>query len=337
MQAKVDSRSFYSHPFCYALFIVLLNFGTAAAQSVDPTFLAARYAPLLFHDVGHVPMADYLTPVDFDGDWIANNNWDNLPHFPLKAVVYYDVRETGTHFYITYMFFHPRDYARVCFPWICHENDAEGAIIAVNKSTGREDAVQTLAHNNIKTELYPILKTVPGFVADPQGRAKRVALYIEPGGHGVKYLPGDQSRFDSAFAKFHAEALSVRGFNAEAEKHFLFVYGNRADFYDGAESGVYSYDLLPLSELWRRRHDVGKGRLFSKTFNHNGARFAVGGIPGSFAGEKWGAGRANPPWGWHDSGYPGIRRGDWFLDPAFALAQKLPAVSTIYRFNPFLP
>lgn len=298
--------------------------------------IAARFAPLVYHDVASNPRADFLTPVNYDGDWVANNNWDNLDHHDLEATVYYDVRETQTEYYITYMFFHPRDYSRVCFTWICHENDAEGSIMVVDKATMKERAVQSLAHNNLDHVLDPMPVRLPAGYADLSGRNSKVALFIEGGGHGVKSLVGPSDTFLNQIRSFKAATSEARGFDPSKDDHFLFFYGGFADTYDGSKSGVFSYDLRPVSELWARRADEGTGRLFSKIFNYRGARLRIGDIPGAFAGEKWGAGRANPPWGWHDSGYPNIRKGDWFLDPAFAFSQKIPGLSLTYTYNPYL-
>jgi hypothetical protein len=55
--------------------------------------------------------SDYLAAYDFDGDLDARNNWDNTGRHPLAATVYYSVQETGSHWFVTYMFFHPRDWA----------------------------------------------------------------------------------------------------------------------------------------------------------------------------------------------------------------------------------
>jgi hypothetical protein len=298
--------------------------------------VAARFAPLIYHDVASNPRADFLTPVNYDGDWIANNNWDNLDRYELNATVYYDVRETRTEYYITYMFFHPRDYSRVCIALVCHENDSEGTIVVVDKATLKERAVQSLAHNNIDHISNPLPVRLPAGYSDWSGRSNKIAVFIEGGGHGVKSMSGSVNRLSHEISAFKAASGEARGFDPAQDDHFLFYHGGVADSYDGSQSGVFSYELRPVSELWKRRTDEGSGRLFSKIFKYRGARVEIGNIPGSFAGERWGAGRANPPWGWHDSSYPNIRRGDWFIDPAFAFSQKVPGLSLIYTYNPYL-
>ena len=77
--------------------------------------LAYRWAPVHYQDTARNPKADYITNFDYDGDWRATNNWDNLHRAPLRAYVYYSLTETKTHWFVMYMFFHPRDYA-ACLP-----------------------------------------------------------------------------------------------------------------------------------------------------------------------------------------------------------------------------
>ena len=56
-----------------------------------------------------------MTNFDYDNDWVATNNWDNLHRTPLRAYMYYSVTETKTHWFVMYSSFHPRDYA-ACIP-----------------------------------------------------------------------------------------------------------------------------------------------------------------------------------------------------------------------------
>ena len=78
--------------------------------------LAEHYAPVLYQDVAdglfNDPQnyrRDFITRVDFDGDFDATNNIENLNSgvYPLLAFVYFDVVETPWHYYIAYSFFHP--------------------------------------------------------------------------------------------------------------------------------------------------------------------------------------------------------------------------------------
>jgi hypothetical protein len=89
-----------------------------ANAAVTPAQLAQRWAPIHYQDVDVTGdhalggKSDYLTKYDFDGDLSGRNNWDNAAatNANFSAYVYYSVVETSTHWYIVYMFFHPRDW-----------------------------------------------------------------------------------------------------------------------------------------------------------------------------------------------------------------------------------
>src|SRR5262245_25780440 len=65
----------------------------SATNAADRAALALRWAPVHYQDVDQTGShalggtADYITRIDFDGDWNARNNWDNAGKagFPLAA------------------------------------------------------------------------------------------------------------------------------------------------------------------------------------------------------------------------------------------------------------
>lgn len=107
----------------------------SASRPADRAALALHWAPVHLQDVDATGRhslggaADYITRYDFDGDLDARNNWDNAsrPAFPLTAHAYHSVTETESHWFIIYMFFHPRDWADSFFSTE-HENDSEGLL-----------------------------------------------------------------------------------------------------------------------------------------------------------------------------------------------------------------
>jgi hypothetical protein len=130
--------------------------------------LARRWAPVHYQDVdpdGTWSLggrSDYITAVDYDGDWSATNNWDDLESgtFPAIGQAYYSVVLSRTHAFIIYAFYHPRDWSQFGIPQDAHENDLEG-ILAVIKlpgivgSGGYDDsdlgtlmAIVTICHND---------------------------------------------------------------------------------------------------------------------------------------------------------------------------------------------
>lgn len=130
-----------------------------AESSADPAFrgeLSLRWAPIHHQEVhrnGQHSLggaADFITAYDFDGDDDARNNWDNAanPHYALAAHAYFSVVETSTHWYLTYLFFHPRDWSSK-FLETEHENDSEGVLMAVARDGSRFGALRaavTVSH-----------------------------------------------------------------------------------------------------------------------------------------------------------------------------------------------
>src|SRR6478752_1652098 len=145
-----------------ALLGLASNAAHARAQSAsDAGFraeLALRYGPIHHQDV-HTRgahslggAADFIAAFDFDGDHDASNNWDNAgdPRFPLAAHAYFSVVETSSHWFITYQFFHPRDWSSIFFETE-HENDSEGVMLAVARDGSRFGALRaavTVAHSD---------------------------------------------------------------------------------------------------------------------------------------------------------------------------------------------
>lgn len=117
--------------------------------------LALRWAPIHVQRVSTKGSdslrgrSDYITSINFDGEWDTANNWANARRFPLKAHCYYSVVETATHWYILYAFYHPRDWARgrdfnplrgefgiLSKSLDTHENDMQG-LLAIVRRPGR--------------------------------------------------------------------------------------------------------------------------------------------------------------------------------------------------------
>ncbi len=106
---------------------------------------------------GLVGRGDLITGVRYDGNDDAGDNWDSLQNFiddptidydELDPIVYYSVVWTNSHWVITYAIYHPRDYAHTTFGCCLdnHENDLEGAILVVSRSTELVEGVYTISH-----------------------------------------------------------------------------------------------------------------------------------------------------------------------------------------------
>lgn len=155
----------------HALTWILLVAGSAGARAMTHEEVAARWAPIHYQDTDSSDyFADLITSVDYDGDWLATNNWDNLhvgdyldrdrcpglipichdAHVhALPGYVYYSVVETCTHWFIIYDFFHPRDWTDSSFEPV-HENDFEDVLVVVRKDAvdGQLEALVAQAHGD---------------------------------------------------------------------------------------------------------------------------------------------------------------------------------------------
>lgn len=248
--------------------------------------------------------ADYLARVDFDGDWEGRNNWVNTATFDLAPYVYYSVAETSTHWFVLYMFFHPRDWVRHFFDTE-HENDSEGLLLAIRRDGspfGVLRAAVTVAHRHFYSY-------VPEGSPWQDGRED-----ID----GTLSLELDEGRFRPVTAQ------EAQGHGLKAEPHYR-IHSRGVTYYPSLERprepnepnqrGV-GYALLNVFEpggLWDQRY--------------NPALFASW---GTFAGDApSGCGRraigctrnaAHAPWAWDDVD-DGVPAGAMALDPAGLMAQ----------------
>ncbi len=295
---------------------------TPAITPVDPApraELARHYAPIIHQ--GAASDQDFISAVDFDGDWVGNNNWEHQPQGDLRAFVYNSVIETETHWYLFYALYHPRDYtAEPCAESDgCHENDMEALEVVVRKDGtrfGRPMALFTLAHNHIYLYAFDGSGVKKGSlkvrakVREMEGHPE---VWVETFGHGIYGKP---------------KILSPH--------KILYQPGEEAQRPPNLSAEGVTYALLDIAAtLWPHRQEMGPGKLFDKPFDYRGMT-----LPAAFDGDDWGEDKANPPWGYdQETDHTPLQRGDFFLDPARAyasFAHEPGPVSQTYLFNPFL-
>jgi len=290
--------------------------------------IALEWAPVFYQKIGHKPRADAITRFDYDGDWIGENNWEHLDDFELPAYVYFDVKETKSHYFIMYALFHPRDYARICFPIICHENDLEAVTLVINKLTRpiKIEYVQSLAHDRIRT--FP--------VEDINCDSSPIIFFVEPGGHGIHPLNPDKLSPEKKELPLK-KVCTLKNTTIPEKKWLKYHIGSSSDLFLDSSGQVLSYQLLPIqTELWSRKKELPI--TFSNPYNNEGVRFQWGILPKSFSGKKFTQGRARPPWAWKDLFDSEKHRGEWFLDPALFLQRTTnnKRVSLSYVFHEYL-
>ncbi len=304
--------------------------------------LAEYWAPYLAQESWWQPKADIPTRFDFDGDWIGDNNWDNMDDGTSQAYAYYAVVETSTHWFLHYNFFHPRDYSDNCVVGTCHENDNEGIILTVRKGEGefgKLEVMETLAHNNVysfanEPRLRKGAHNIDGKIEFHDGHHPMV--FIEAGGHGALAPSARASTFSASRKDFTSGTGMTFVYKGVAERA---RHGNDRDI---------GYDLIPIEETWWPRAQSNNGdKVFDAPYTYQplGNRPGAGQkYMGSFLGRKHGANKAKPFWGWHDEATRRrkiLATGQWALDPAYAVSKNVtwPAnlpVDLNYTYNPFL-
>ena len=301
-------------------------------SAADPSHraqLALRWAPVHYQDVDQTGShalggaADYIAAYDFDGNLNARDNWDHAGNtaYPLRAVGYYSVVETSSHWFLIYLFFHPRDWTDSFFDTE-HENDAEGVMVAVHRdgtTYGKLKAAVTVAH----TDFFS---------------------YVPSGGtwtSGSESVDGTLQMTALADGTHPVTAQEAKGHGLKARPHYD-INGDGVIYYPSLTTAEVPSGPDDRNVLYRLVDILAPGGMWDQ--RGNTSLFA--GF-GSFAGDSTGGcgsgavgcsgNAANAPWGWDDSN-DGPGRGALASDPVGLVRNyfKIPeAISTTYTFNPF--
>ncbi|WP_335342417.1 NPP1 family protein [Polycladomyces zharkentensis] len=282
---------------CVLLFSAILSFAPSpstvkAASDLD---LAYRWAPVHFQDTDDSDAdADYLTAVDYDGDWNTQNNWENQDDDStrLTGTVYYSVTETVTHWYLVYSFYHPRDW--VDYPDLgldSHENDMEGVLVIVRKdgsTYGKLEGMVTVAHLDFYSYIpagSPLTngqENIDGTVRMITTDYPRPATFQEAKGHGVKAWDGSEFPGGDGVVyypdRFTGEVPSSG--NDRSVKYRL-------------------VDTFEANGLWSHRYDP---QTFASW--------------GTFLGDNGKDNAANTAWAWDDHDDGPVYAGEMATDPA---------------------
>jgi hypothetical protein len=308
-----------------------------AAQAASPAELAFRYAPVHYQDTDSSDYpSEYITAFDYDADRDTTNNWDNrgVAHWP--ATVYYSVVESCTHYFISYAFYHPRDWTDTAFDQE-HENDLEGAIMAVRKNGtayGALEGMITVFHKDFFSYKAPGspftsgAESVDGTLSfQLHDGINRVKTAQEAKGHGLKAWP--------FIANFTGAA------NQDGVVYFPTM--GAADYPSSGNDRSVAYRLVDLNQtngmfaaaLSDAIQPAGQGLTF-----HTWGTFRGNTSGGCGSGLKTCAtNSANTPWGWDDGNDGGTYRGEFALDPAHLFASYfggLGSFSQQYVNNPYL-
>lgn len=296
------------------LAIAMVAPAACTVRAEAPGDVLKRFAPVVLQRCHG--KADYLTGFDYDGNWNGADNWDNLDRYPLKAYVYTSAIETRSHWYLTYSFFHPRDWwPVVSLPHVNHENDLEGALVVVEKHPSPTVILmETVSHKKM------LKWTVdPGLAAeDVDGplrfEGERAIVGIRPWKHPMAAYTGEQ----------------VTG-----EKGVIYRYKGRAEQPVGKNDRDVGYEMAALKDtLWAHRFEIGSRLTYGEA-----ADFPDGRYGSKFNGNNRIDHGADAPWFWGYDAEHGLMRGEWFHDPAKAMRIHFPRhkerFSTEYLQHPF--
>ncbi|HEV2784237.1 MAG TPA: hypothetical protein VGX25_33035 [Actinophytocola sp.] len=281
--------------------LALLRPAPAVAVPTDAE-LALRWAPVHYQDTAAADYdADYLSTVDYDGEWDTLNNWEHQDDVlsRLTGGAYYSVVETATHWFLVYAYYHPRDWEDFPDPFglFTHENDMEGVLLTVRKdgsTFGRLEAMVTVAHNDFYS-------------------------YVPAGG---TYTSGRET-VDGTLLMQNVDGVAHPTTFQEAKGHGIFRW-NGANF-PGGDGVVYLPDAT-TAEVPSSGNDRSVAYGLTDTFAPGGlwARRAdpiTFAGPGTFRGDNGADNAANSPWGWDDQNDGGdIPRGLLATDPAYLVS-----------------
>ena len=311
------------------LSLALLHGVAASAAAADENHrrLAEHHAPVIFQE-SRSTVLDFITKFDYDGDWKGENNWRNAYLYEQPGHVYYSVIESTRHYFITYAFYHARDYTARPYegfaPKTEHENDMEGLTITVEKddtSFGKVVLLETLAHdvffkydNGDNRRVSNGSLKLDGSMTFVDGRA---AVFVEAEGHGVK-----------------AASRSVAS-NLESFPGIVYRYTGQASVPRSNRDPGATYDLVSIEDtLWARRFEVGS--MFCCVDPYVMADGNTVSVGSAFNGPIGGC-AAKPPWGW-DQVDDQVAKGDWFRDPlkAYPTQVRIQNFGGTYVHNPYL-
>ncbi len=296
--------------------------GPASPALAAPTAaaLAQRWAPVHYQDTDNSDYdADYVSAVDFDGEWNTLDNWEaqGVSVARLTGTAYYSVVDTSTHWFVLYAFYHPRDWVDYPDPLgrDHHENDMEGLVLTVRKNGtpyGALEAMVTVAHSDFFSYTpagSPFTngrESIDGTVRmQTHNGTARPTTYQEAKGHGLKAWNG------AAFPGGDGVVYYPTTGAAEAPT--------------GGNDRSVPYRLVnsfAAAGLWSRRLD-------SQTFASYG----------TFRGDNGKDNAANAAWGWDDANDGSdLPRGMLATDPAYLVATYFGNEGTFsrtYLSNPY--
>lgn len=284
-------------------------FSKYAPPSKDTLYqrLLEKYAPVWVQEIGAKPHDDILTSVDFDANATGADNVAHAEKDPLPAHIYSAVAaETPDSYYLFYGAYHVEDYdtpvRAFFFKSASHDNDYEGAMLMIDKATGKVSAIETWYHNMFLQFANSLQdagnQTIDGKI-NLEDKTHPI-LFVQSMGHGIR-----------AFQKLDEEMLNKISYK-------IYRIGKGTKDVKQSPERCLTYTLMPFDIFIRdAAGPFDSSSLFTQAYN-----FGIGASPlGKFISGPYnnkadnGWARPKPPWSWFDK-FDTFRPGAWFFHPA---------------------
>lgn len=318
--------------------------------------LAEAYAPVVYQQVEDQAL-DTFARIDFDGNLIPSDNLENADE-PNYGFIYYDVIESVSHYFITYMLYYPGSVPR---EGVTYEHDIVSLQVVVRKDPtdplGELRAFSTFYHENLNTwaienSWYDEGDNVDDNDEDIEARLtteylvddRHVSIFIESGRHAVclpnaSTLAGPCAPDDGETAPFEPETVGLIYGVAEAATRIgdgpnnaltyslrsfveeFWALRNRVDGDDAVFGGEFAYRPPVINEETEETRP-GAGEYFPTALNADNADGQWGDLPFivNVSRER-------------------TDQGVWYVDPAWANNAMFAfpeSFSPDYCFNPYL-
>ncbi|WP_213007644.1 hypothetical protein [Paractinoplanes toevensis] len=291
--------------------------------------LALRWAPIHYQDVDTTGShalsgkSDFITRYDYDNNLVGTDNWDHAGQ-SIAAAAYYSVTETADHWFITYFFYHPRDWVDHPFFEGEHENDGEGLTEIIEKD-GSEYGVLRAAVSVAHSDFFSYApagstwtggkETIDGTLqlkASTHDSLQHPVTAQEAKGHGLKAWPqydivGDGLVYYPSLTASEAPSSA-----------------------DDRDVQYQLIDIFAAGGMWAQRNNTS---LFAALGTFKGDTTGDCGV-GTYSCTT---NSANAPWGW-DDGNDTPSRGEIATDPAKLAAEYFTVpgmLSRTYTYNPY--
>ncbi len=333
--------------------------------------LAKRYAPHVFQETSNENVwADWLAAYDFDDSWSSERKfrqWQVKKEL-LAGVVYWSVIETKTHYFVSYVLYHPFDYTPGHIDSPIAINTMTGATVVLAKRGDHEEwlAMETYVDDDMwaaTIEGAPISARPETDGGIGRFTAVMPSDWLVDGTHFQMFVPhglhnaciwGHESTMlevlncpTSGPAAFYHNGLHyIPGDGPDGEVPMADVQPcdggcpNPGEACVSDECTPFHYGFRSLAgELWVRIHEYeSKGEdIWTTPFVYSpspdDARRPGAGLtlPSKFKGDPAGG---IPPWAWQ-SRPKELPRGQWFMDPAFVFHRHLqPAEGDDWAVSP---